>query len=126
MNRLSTLALAIGALACATTGPQTLPTQNTAQVQPAANTALAIYEGTYALEAPSRTIELRVWVGDDQKLHGELIGLSQQTTFRPNGDHKFLHATRDDIWFLFTVEDGRATAAMMSQRGRVITGPRIR
>jgi len=125
MKRLFTLAFAIGTIACASSSPQTAPTSTAAQAQPAA-TGLAMYAGTYALQAPARTIELRVWVGDDGKLRGELVGLSQQTTFRPAGDHKFLHATVDDIWFLFTVEDGRATEAMMNQRGRVITGPRSR
>ena len=58
-------------------------------------------------------------------LNGEFVGLSQQTTFRP-GDtsHKFLHATRDDIRFLFTVENGRATKATMHQGAREISGPR--
>ena len=125
MKRLFTLAFAVSTLACAST-TQTPPTTTTAAQVQQAPTGLAIYEGTYALEAPARTIELRVWVGADKKLHGQLTGLSQETTFRPGGEHKFLHATSDDIWFLFTVEDGRATSAMMHQRGRVISGPRSR
>ena len=123
MKRLFALALVFSSIACAST-TQTPPATTVAPVQQLPTTGLAIYEGTYALEAPSRTIELRVWVGADKKLHGQLTGLSQETTFRSGGEHKFLHATSDDIWFLFTVEDGRATAAMMHQRGRVISGPR--
>ena len=125
MKRLFALAFGIITMGCATTGQETPPPPAAAQVQPAP-TGLAVYEGTYALEAPARTIELRVWVGDDGKLNGELMGMGQQTTFRPGGEHRFLHASADDIWVVFTVEDGRATGATMHQRGREISGKRAR
>ena len=96
-----------------------------AQAQsPAANPALSIYEGTYALQAPNRVIDLRVWVDAQGRLTGELVGLGDQTTFRPSTGHRFLHATMDDAWVLFTVQDGRAVSATMHQRGREISGPR--
>jgi hypothetical protein len=127
MKRLIALAFGIATLGCASTGQVTPPPAPTpaAQVQPAA-TGLAVYEGTYALQAPQRTINLRIWVGDDARLHGELVGLGEQTTLRPNGEHMFLHADADDIWVRFTVEEGRATGATMHQRGREISGTRIR
>ncbi len=123
MKRLFALALAVGAAACSTTGREAPAAPTAAQVQPAA-AGLAMYAGTYSLQAPSRTIQLRVWVGDDGKLHGELVGMGPQTTLRPAGEHRFLHGTADDIWVQFTVEDGRATSALMHQRGREISGRR--
>ena len=125
MKRFLTLAFGLFAVGCASTAQETAPAPTTAQVQ-TAPTGLAMYEGTYELEAPSRTIELRVWVGDDGKLHGELVGMGQQTTFRPGGEHRFLHGNADDIWVVFNVENGRATGATMHQRGREISGIRAR
>jgi hypothetical protein len=124
-KRLFVFATGIIAAACATTGQEAPPAPAVAQVQPAL-TGLAVYEGTYALQAPSRTIDLRIWVGTDGKLNGELVGAGRQTTFRPGGEHRFLHGTADDIWVLFTVENGRATGATMHQRGREISGTRTR
>ena len=70
-------------------------------------------------------IELRVYVDAEDKLNGELVGRGQQTTFRPTSTpHKFLQADADDIWVLFTIENGRATLATMHERGREISGPR--
>jgi CubicO group peptidase (beta-lactamase class C family) len=99
------------------------PAQTQAQTQ-APSTELGVYEGTYALQAPNRVIDLRVRVDAQGRLTGELVGLGDQTTFRPSTGHKFLHATMDDAWIVFTVEDGRATRATMHQRGREISGPR--
>jgi hypothetical protein len=124
-KHLLALAFGIVTMGCASAGQPTPPPAAAAQVQPAAE-GLARYAGTYALQAPSRTINLRVWVGDDARLHGELVGLGEQTTLRPGGEHRFLHADSDDIWVLFTVEDGRATGATMHQRGREISGARVR
>lgn len=100
------------------------PAQTQTPVQTAAATGLGIYEGTYALQAPSRVIDVRVWLDGQGQLNGEMVGSGQQTTFRPGGEHRFLHATRDDVWFLFTVRDGRATGLTMHQAGREISGPR--
>ena len=130
-KRLFLVAVGIIPAACATAGQETspapapAPAPAAAQVQPAL-TGLAVYEGTYALQAPSRTIDLRVWVGADGKLNGELVGAGRQTTFRPGGEHRFLHGTANDIWVLFTVANGRATGATMHQRGREISGTRTR
>ena len=101
----------------------TAPAPAQVQAQPA-STDLRVYEGTYALQAPNRVIDLRVWVDAQGQLNGDLAG--QQTIFRPTSTaHRFLHATRDDISFQFTVEDGRATAVTMGgQGGREISGPR--
>lgn len=100
-----------------TSNPAPAQTQ-TASAEP------GVYEGTYALQAPSRVLEVRVWLDAQGRLNGEMVGSGQQTTFRPSGEHRFLHATRDDIWFLFTVENGRATGLTMHQAGREISGPR--
>jgi hypothetical protein len=109
--------------ACASAAPEAPAPVAPAQAQ-AVPVGLAIYEGTYALQAPNRVIDLRVWLDAQGTLNGELVGLGQQTTFRPAGEHRFLHATSDNVSFVFTVENGRATAATMTQRDRQISGPR--
>lgn len=117
--------------ACAlTTACASAASQPPAPVAPApapaqaAPVGLAVYEGTYALQAPNRVIDLRVWLDARGTLNGELVGLGQQTTFRPAGEHRFLHATSDNVSFVFTVENGRATGATMTQGDRRISGPR--
>ena len=111
-------------MACASAAPEAPEPSAPAQTQ-TADVGLAVYEGTYSLQAPSRVIELRVYADAEGKLNGELVGMGQQTTFRPSTTaHKFLHANADDIWVLFTIENGRATMATMHQRGREISGPR--
>jgi CubicO group peptidase (beta-lactamase class C family) len=90
----------------------------------AARVELGIYEGTCALQAPNRVLDVRVWLDAEGRLNGELVGTGQQTAFRPSTEHRFLHAARDDIWFLFTVENGRATGLTMHQGDREISGPR--
>ena len=107
----------------AATNPAPAQTQ-APQTPPAASADLRVYEGTYALQAPSRVLDVRVWLDAQGRLNGELVGSGQQTTFRSGGEHKFLHATRDDIWFQFTVANGRATGLTMHQAGREISGPR--
>jgi hypothetical protein len=109
--------------ACASAAPEAPAAVAPAQT-PAAPVGLAVYEGTYALQAPSRVIDLRVWLDAEGRLNGELVGLGQQTTFRPSTEHRFLHATSDNVWFLFTVENGRATSATMHQGTREVSGPR--
>lgn len=123
------LLVALSALtiaACASAAPGASAPVAPAQAASAqtANAGLGIYEGTYALQAPNRVLDVRVWVDAQGALTGELVVSGEQTTFRPSGEHRFLHATRDDIWFLFTVENGRATGLTMHQAGREITGPR--
>jgi hypothetical protein len=88
------------------------------------DTGLARYEGTYALEGPNRTLDLRVWVDAEGRLNGEMVGSGQQMIFRPSTEHKFLHPTQDDLWVLFTVDDGRATSVTMHSPNREISGPR--
>src|SRR5215207_8271694 len=114
---------ALAVAACAPGAPGAPATVAPAQVQ-TAPAGLGIYEGTYALQAPNRVIDLRVWLDAEGRLNGELVGLGQQTTFRPGAEHTFMHATRDDVWFRFTVENGRATSATMAQGERQISGPR--
>lgn len=113
-------------LACASAAPEAPQPVAAAQTQAQpADLGLAAYEGTYAMQAPNRLITMRVWLNDEGKLNGELIGMGQQTTFRPaDTEHKFMHATRDDVTFQFTVENGRATAVTMRQGEREISGPR--
>ncbi|HEU0012068.1 MAG TPA: serine hydrolase [Longimicrobium sp.] len=95
-----------------------------AEAQPAA-TELSLYEGTYTLRDGDLAMDLRVWVDAQGRLNGELVGRGQQTTFRPAGTpHRFLHAASDNVWFEFTVENGRATSATMGQGDRRMSGPR--
>ena len=101
------------------------PVAPSAAQTPAASAGLNAYEGTYSLQGPNRVIELRTYVDAEGKLNGELVGMNQQTTFRPTDTpHKFLHGDADDIWVVFTMENGRATSVLMHQRGREVTGPR--
>lgn len=104
--------------------PAPARTQTQTTQPPAAGAGLGAYEGTYALQAPNRVIDVRVWLDAEGRLNAEMVGSGQQTTFRPGGQHRFLHAARDDIWFQFTVENGRATGMTMHQAGREISGPR--
>jgi hypothetical protein len=120
------LLVAVSALtiACASAAPEAPEPVAPAQTQ-TANAYLGQYEGTYALQGANRVINLRVWVDAEGKLNGEMVGSGQQTTFRASPEpNKFLHATRDDIWFVFTIENARATSATMHQGGREISGPR--
>ena len=111
-------------VACASAAPEAPAPATPAQAQ-TTNAGLSMYEGTYALQAPSRVIELRVYVDNEGNLNGELVGMGQQTTFRPSETpHRFLHGSADDIWVQFTIENGRATGATMHQRGREISGQR--
>ena len=114
---------ALTVAACATSAPGASAPAAPAPAQ-AADAGPGIYAGTYALQGPNRVIDLRVWVDAQGQLNGELVGTGNQTTFRPGGEHRFLHATRDNVWFQFTVENGRATSATMGQNGREISGPR--
>lgn len=109
--------------ACAPAAPGAPATVAPAQTQ-TADAGLSIYEGTYAMQGPGRVIDMRVWVDAQGRLNGELVGTGNQTTFRPSGEHRFLHGTSDNVWFLFTVENGRATSATMGQNGQEISGPR--
>jgi hypothetical protein len=68
-------------------------------------------------------IEVRVRVDAQGQLKAEVVGRGE-TTLRPSTEHRFLHGARDDIWLLFTVENGRATGVTMHQAGREISGPR--
>jgi hypothetical protein len=108
--------------ACASAAPEA-PATAPAQAQ-TADAGLGMYEGSYALEGPGRVIDVRVWVDTQGRLNGELVASGQQTILSPSGEHRFLHAMRDDIWLLFTVENGRATRLTMHQAGREISGPR--
>ena len=120
-------ALAAFTLACASTQPETPEPAPAAAATPAQAPAagLAIYEGTYALQGANRIVTLRVWLDSEGRLNGELVGSGQQTIFRQAAEeHTFMHATRDDIVFHFTIENGRATAATMRQGEREISGPR--
>ena len=122
MKMLIVAAAALTLAACASAAPEA-PASAPAPTQ-AAPAGMAVYAGTYALQAPSRVIELRVWVDAQGQLNGELVGTGNQTTFRPGGEHRFLHAATDNVWVQFTMENGRATGATMGQNGREISGPR--
>ena len=122
------LLVAVSALtvACASAAPEAADVTTVPQTQ-TVSAGLGAYEGTYTLQGTNRVIELRVYVDAEGKLNGELVGMGQSTTFRPSDTpHKFLHGNADDIWVVFTMENGRATAATMHQRGREINGPRTK
>lgn len=121
--KLLLIALCALTAACATAAPEPATTAAPAQAQ-TADAGLGVYEGTYALQGPNRVIDLRVWVDAQGRLNGELVGTGNQTIFRPSTGHRFLHATSDNVWVLFTVENGRATGLTMHQGGREISGPR--
>ncbi|HEX2079376.1 MAG TPA: hypothetical protein VHG08_16745 [Longimicrobium sp.] len=121
--RLTLIAVSALAAACAPAAPETPAPVAPAPAQTAA-VGLRAYEGTYVLRWPDRVLDLRVWLDAQGQLNGELVEMGQRTTFRPSTEHRFLHATRDDVWFLFTVENGRATSVTMGQGGREVSGPR--
>ena len=110
--------------ACASAAPQASAPAAPAPVQ-AASAGLGIYTGTYALQAPSGELDVRVWLDAEGRLNGELVGRGRQTAFRPTSTpHRFLHETSDNVSFQFTVENGRATSLTMTQGEREISGPR--
>ncbi len=91
--------------------------------QPLTPAQMASYEGTYALQAGGRTLEVRVFVQD-----GRLMvqpGGQTTTRLRAQGDHAFIPEADDRIRLVFTVENGRATAATLHQNGRTIQGARM-
>ena len=125
MNRFAIAALSALTVACASTpSEEPAPVAVAATQAPAADAGLSMYEGTYELQAPNRVLEVRVFLDQEGKLNGELVASGQRTVMRPSDTHKFLHETRDDVWFLFKVENGRATELTMHQAGRQISGPR--
>lgn len=91
--------------------------------QPLTAAQMASYEGTYALQADGRTLEVRVFVQD-----GRLMvqpGGQSTTRLRAQGDHAFIPEADARIRLVFTVENGRATAATLHQGGRTIQGARM-
>jgi hypothetical protein len=124
MKLFAIAALSALTIACAST-PSEEPAPVTATVQaPAQAAGLSMYEGTYALQVPSGVLDVRVYLDQEGQLNAELVGRGQQTVLRPSTAHKFLHGTRDDVWLLFTVENGRATSLTMHQAGREVSGAR--
>jgi CubicO group peptidase (beta-lactamase class C family) len=84
---------------------------------------MAVYEGTYALQADGRTLQVRVFVQD-----GRLMvqpGGPSTTRLRAQGDHAFIPEADARIRFVITVENGRATGATLHQGGRSIQGARL-
>jgi hypothetical protein len=128
MKHVFVLAFATFAAGCASTGQETMPASApspaaAAQVQPSAH-PLAMYVGTYELQGERGALDVRVWL-EDGMLHGELVASGRRTAFRPTAEpHKFLHESSDQVSFVFTVEDGRATALTMRQGTREARGPR--
>jgi hypothetical protein len=77
MKRLLVAASAL-TIACASAAPEAPEPVAPVESQ-TPDLGLTHYSGTYALQAPSRVIDLRVWVDGEGKLNGELVGRSQQT-----------------------------------------------
>jgi hypothetical protein len=122
-------ALSILTMACASAPAETPAPAAPVQAQAPAAVAndVSIYTGTYELQAPSRVLEVRIFQDQEGKLSGELVSSGQRTVMRATDTpHKFLHETRDDIWFLFKIENGRSTELTMHQAGRQISGPRTK
>jgi CubicO group peptidase (beta-lactamase class C family) len=89
---------------------------------PLAAEEMARYEGTYALAADGRTLDLRVFV-QDGKLMSQATG-QQAYLLRYQGDHAFVPTFSDEVSLVFTMENGRAASATLHQGGRVVQGMR--
>ena len=83
---------------------------------------LARYEGTYALQADGRTLELRVFA-QDGRLMAQAAGQGANR-LRGQGEHVFIPDFDDTVRLVFTVENGRAVNATLHQAGRTIVGAR--
>ncbi|HLM69251.1 MAG TPA: serine hydrolase [Longimicrobium sp.] len=83
---------------------------------------MARYEGTYALAADGRTLDLRVFV-QDGKLMSQATG-QQAFPIRYQGGHAFVPTFSDEVSLVFTVENGRAASATLHQGGRMVQGTR--
>jgi CubicO group peptidase (beta-lactamase class C family) len=83
---------------------------------------IALYEGTYRLQAGARTIELRVF-GEDGQLKAQPTGQSV-TRLRSQGDHAFTAEVGNGIRLVFTLENGRAEGVTLHQNGRALPGKR--
>jgi CubicO group peptidase (beta-lactamase class C family) len=83
---------------------------------------MARYEGTYALQAGGRTLEVLVFVAQG-RLMAQPQGQSV-TRLRAQGDHAFIPDRDDEIRIVFTMENGRATSLTLHQGGQQITGAR--
>lgn len=124
MKMLLVAVSALAVAACASAATESPAPVAPAQAQ-AAPVGMGIYEGTYALQMPNGVLDMRIRVDAQGRLNGELVGTGNQTTFRPTStEHRFLHGQSDNVWVVFTVENGRATRATMAQSGREASGPR--
>jgi D-alanyl-D-alanine-carboxypeptidase/D-alanyl-D-alanine-endopeptidase len=83
---------------------------------------MAIYAGTYALQADGRTLEIRIFVHDGQLMAQP--GGQGAIRLRAQGEHAFIPEADAAIRLVFTVENGRATSATLHQNGRTVTGAR--
>ncbi|HEX8431500.1 MAG TPA: serine hydrolase, partial [Longimicrobium sp.] len=83
---------------------------------------MAAYSGQYAFPLGARTMEVRVFV-EDGKLMAQPAGQSA-SRLRSQGGHAFVAVLDDDVRFVFTVENGRATGATFIQGGRSTPGRR--
>lgn len=107
-------------------GDQALPpavvAENAALDLPLTPEQMALYEGTYVLQSGERTSELRVFVQD-----GQLMGQPQGQTARRllhQGNHAFRPERAFELTMVFTVENGRAETATLTQGNRTMSGRR--
>jgi D-alanyl-D-alanine-carboxypeptidase/D-alanyl-D-alanine-endopeptidase len=109
-----------------TTRPAAAPAPAPAPVRdlPLAAEEMARYEGTYALQAEGRTLEVRVFVQEGHLM----VQASGQAAYRlrSQGEHAFAPSFSDEVRLVFTVANGRAESATLHQNGRTITGARQR
>ena len=92
--------------------------------QPIASADIARYEGTYALEAPTTTLDLRVF-GENGQLKVHPAG-QNVTRLLSVGNHQFVLDADNRIRLVFTLVDGRAESVTLHQGGGAYSGKRKR
>ena len=102
--------------------PPAVVAENAALDLPLTPEQMALYEGTYVLQAGERTQELRVFVQDGQLM-------SQPGSQRPRrllyqGNHEFRPEEALEFRLVFTLENGRAEGVTLSQGDRSFSGRR--
>ncbi|HEX6372513.1 MAG TPA: serine hydrolase domain-containing protein [Longimicrobium sp.] len=102
--------------------PPPVVAENAALDLPLTPEQMALYEGTYLLQAGERSQEMRVFVQDGQLM-------SQPGSQRPRrllyqGNHQFRPDQALEYLLAFTLENGRAEVATLSQGERSMAGRR--
>ncbi len=98
-----------------------LPDDSVAEI-PISADAASRYAGTFAVQLPGRTIELRTFL-DEGVLTAQPGG---QSTFRLSyqGEDEFVVTDKPEIRLAFVMEDDRAAGVTLHQHGRTFEGER--